>query len=787
MLALVLALAGPGIPACDGGPEPAHAADRTPNPDRVDSPAAVARSDDAPPGTPPGAQPFPPELRRRIDEAVSARGPGYAPRTRHLHEDGSARFTNRLALESSPYLLQHAHNPVNWYPWGDEAFAVAAEQGRPVLLSIGYSTCHWCHVMEEESFEDLEIATYLNEHYVCVKVDREERPDVDAIYMAAVQALTRRGGWPMTTWLTPDREPFYGGTYFPARDGDRGSRIGFLTLVRKMREIYDSQPDDVRTQAAQLANAIRANLGGQDPLATPVRAEASVLDRVDAHYRRTFDPEHGGMNRAPKFPSSLSIRFLLRQHRRTGAPEPLDMATLTLDRMAAGGMYDHAGGGFHRYATDRRWLVPHFEKMLYDNGLLAVAYLEAYQATGRAEYARIVREILRYLERDMTSPEGAFYSATDADSLNPAGHREEGWFFTWTPDEVSSTLPADDAAAVLAALDVTPGGNFEGRSILNTPRPLDAVASDLDLAPAELRTRLDRAREALYEARKERPPPIRDEKILAAWNGLAISAAARAGLALGEPRYTEMGRRAARFVLDHMRVEGRLRRSYKDGRARFEAYLDDYAFLIAALLDLYETTGELPWLEEAIALDAVLHEHYEDGERGGFYMTADDAEKLLVREKPSYDGAVPSGTSVAVLDLLRLHGFTGEESYLARAEAALASVGAILDQQPTALSELLLAIDFLVDTPKEVVIVTPGSRDGAAPLLEVLGSTFLPNRNLVITTAAELEAHGARVPFARHRAVQGGRPTAYVCENQVCDFPTSDPAVFAEQLAKRSN
>ncbi|HWP67024.1 MAG TPA: thioredoxin domain-containing protein, partial [Candidatus Limnocylindria bacterium] len=585
----------------------------------------------------PGAAPLDAQTLARVEKKWRARDPDYRPRTRHLRPDGSPKYTNRLFLEPSPYLRQHAHNPVNWYPWGDEAFAAARALGRPVLLSVGYSTCHWCHVMEEESFEDEEIARYLNEHYVAIKVDREERPDIDAIYMSAVQALTGGGGWPMTVWLTPDREPFYGGTYFPARDGDRGARTGFLTLLAKLDAVYREQPDQVTGAASELVRSVTARLAPEG--GGGARTDATVLDAAAEFYRSRFDATNGGTRGAPKFPSNLPVRFLLRQHRRTGGEVSLAMATLTLEKMAAGGMHDQVGGGFHRYATDARWLVPHFEKMLYDNALLTVAYLEGYQATGRAEFAEVARRILRYVERDMTAPEGGFYAATDADSPAPDGRREEGWFFTWTPAEIDAALGPARARVVEAYYGVTAAGNFEGRNILHTPRPLEAVAAELALPPERVQAIVEESREMLYAARAKRPPPLRDEKILTAWNGLMISAYAQAALVLGDPAYAARAARAADFVLTRMRVNGRLRRSWKDGEARHEAYLDDYAFLIAGLLDLYEATGERRWLDEAVALDRVLEAHYEDRAAGGFFMTSDDHETLLVREKPGSDGA----------------------------------------------------------------------------------------------------------------------------------------------------
>ena len=702
----------------------------------------------------------------------------YRARTRHVQKDGSPKFTNRLFLETSPYLLQHAHNPVNWYPWGDEAFQVARETRRPVLLSVGYSTCHWCHVMEEESFEDLEIAGFLNENYVTIKVDREERPDVDAIYMTAVQAIAGRGGWPMTVWLTADRAPFYGGTYFPPRDGVRGARVGFLSMLQQFRRIYDEQPERVTSSATQLTEAVRKNLSAGAP--TSELPGVAVLDRIFETYRGRYDPKYGGLRPAPKFPSSLPIRFLLRQHRRTGDANALSMAVRTLDRMARGGMYDQVGGGFHRYSTDGQWLVPHFEKMLYDNALLTMAYLEAYQVTGREDFARVVQEIMRYVERDMTSPEGAFYSATDADSPNPHGEREEGWFFTWTPEELADLLTPEMLRVVTAYHPVTPTGNFEGRNILHAPRPLQEVADQEGLASKDLLATLREAHDILYEARAERPPPIRDDKILTAWNGLMIGAHAFASRVLDQPDYATRASRAADFVLAHLRVEGRLRRAYKDGRAPHEGYLDDYAFLVAGLIELFEATGERRWLEEAVELDRTLERWFEDTVNGGFFMTASDQPALLAREKPSYDGAEPSGNSVHTLNLMRLHEFTTEDRYRQRAEAILKAFGARLERSPTALSEMTLALDWQRDQPREIALVLPPTGGDAAPFLQVLAENFLPNR--VVVMGKERADADPLLPWAAGKPAQNGRVTAYVCEHGICDLPTNDPSEFANQL-----
>ena len=732
----------------------------------------------------PGAPPQDADLVRKLDAAWKSRPSGYSPRTRHLTPGGEPQYTNRLFLESSPYLLQHAHNPVDWRPWGQEAFEKARKLGRPVLLSVGYSTCHWCHVMEEESFEDIEIARYLNENYVAIKVDREERPDVDAIYMSAVQALTGGGGWPMNVWLTPERKPFYGGTYYPPRDGDRGVRMGFLTLLGKLNEAYTSQPERIAESSAEITKAIERSAASKSGSEIPT---AAVLHKAARSSAARFDPANGGNKGRPKFPSGLPQRLLLRYHRRTGDAKALTMATLTLEKMAQGGIYDHIGGGFHRYSTDDHWLVPHFEKMLYDNALLAIDYLEAFQATGREDFARVAREILRYVERDMTSKNGAFYSATDADSPRPDGKREEGRFFTWTPAEIELAAGKERAKLLIEYYAVTEKGNFEGRNILHTPVALAEVAAKLGYTPEKARTAIDEAREMLYAARGRRPAPLRDEKILTSWNGLMISAYARAALVLGDQRDASRAGRAASFILRNLRRDGRLLRSYKDGAAREgqNGYLDDYAFLAAGLLDLYEATGNPDWLREAIALDAELEKHYEDQAQGGFFLTSDDHEQLLVREKPHYDGAEPSGNSVTVLNLLRLHEFTTEDRYRLRADRALRAFREEMMDSPLALSEMLLAVDFRYDTPKEIVIVTPNSRERAEPLLEKVRAAFLPNRILIVASqGSQLASVQKLAPLMEGKTARQGKATAYVCEHRVCELPTSDPGLFAKQIGK---
>ncbi len=712
----------------------------------------------------PGAAPAPPHLADRLRAALASSA-GRPPRTRH--RDGDVpRYTNRLLLESSPYLQQHAHNPVNWYPWGDEAFDEARRTGRPVFLSVGYSTCHWCHVMEEESFEDLEIARVLNERYVPIKVDREERPDVDAIYMTALQALTGGGGWPMSVWLDADRAPFFAGTYFPARDGDRGASRGFLSIVREVADLWERDPPRVRGAAEALAEAVRVALGPPPSGPAPGLPGPKPIEDAVAYFKSVFDDRHGGVRRAPKFPSNLPVRLLLRYHRRARDARALHLAAFTLERMAAGGLYDQLGGGFHRYSTDSVWLVPHFEKMLYDNALLAVTYAEAAQATGRPDFARVVRETLDYVLREMTAPEGGFYSATDADSEGV-----EGKFFVWTEAEIRSVL-GPDADRFLAHHGVTAEGNFEGASILHVPRPDEREHEAL--APA---------RAALLAARERRVHPLRDEKVLAAWNGLMISGLAFGGRVLADGRYLDAASRAAEFLLGALRPDGRLRRSWTAGRPGGPGFLEDHAFLAQGLLDLYEATFDVRWLREALALADATEALFADRERGGWFKTGEDQERLLAREKPTHDGAEPAGASVAVLVALRLAAFTTDDRWRDVADRALRFYAPALEAQPVALTEMLLALDFETDAPREVVLVWPEGDPAPRPFLEVLRRTFLPNRALAgAPEGAALEALGRVALVAAEKKAVGGRATAYVCERGQCRLPAIEPEKLRAQI-----
>jgi uncharacterized protein YyaL (SSP411 family) len=747
--------------------------------DAVSDPTAKAESDPRLPGVASVDE----TLQQRLDRALASQGPSYTPRTHHLADDGSPRFTNRLIEESSPYLLQHAHNPVNWYAWSDEAFERAKRENKPIFLSVGYSTCHWCHVMERESFEDEEIAAYLNRHFIAIKVDREERPDIDSVYMTAVNILTGRGGWPMTVIMTPHKEPFFGGTYFPPRKGVRGNRAGLIDILAEMLRLYTQEPEAVVARAQELSQRIERAAALQPGPGVP---SDKVIAVAAQNLARGFDRVDGGFSGAPKFPQPSRLSLLLRYARRTRDSGATAMVTTTLDKMAAGGIYDHVGGGFHRYSTDAQWLVPHFEKMLYDNAQLAVVYLEAWQHTGDPAYQRVAREILDYVAREMTASEGGFYSATDADSPTPSGHDEEGWFFTWTPDELELLLGADDAAVVSAAYGVTERGNFEGRNILHRVKTDREVGAELRTSPKHVAQVLAKARGSLYDARGSRPAPIRDEKIIAAWNGMMTSAFAQAGWMLDDPRYTMVAARAAAFVLDRMRAaDGALVRTYRGGKKASTSFLDDYAFMVGACLDLYEATGSVVWLERAIELQSDQDARYLDGQSGGYYLTPSDGETLLVREKPAYDGAVPSGNSVAASNLLRLHDFTGDAKWRDTAERLFASLSFRVTRSPNGYPRLLVALDRYYDTPLEVAVVAPLNRDEAAPLAGRLRTTFVPNKAFAVLTDTQAAKQQAQVPWLEGKRAMGGKSTAYVCERGRCDLPTPNPAVFQKQVDRR--
>jgi uncharacterized protein len=603
-------------------------------------------------------------------------------------EGGNPRHTNRLIHETSPYLLQHAHNPVDWYPWGAEALQKAQHEDKPIFLSIGYSACHWCHVLAHESFESEDVARLLNEHFVSIKVDREERPDLDEVYMLATQLMSGSGGWPMSVFLTPDLKPFFAGTYFPP--DDRYGRPGFQNLLRQLVDYWRNRRDEVQRAAnhAALSLAQYSSLQGEGEEITPDLVPTAVQAMT-----RDFDPVHGGFGGAPKFPPSMRLTLMLREHRRSPDERLLNVVTTTLDRMAHGGIYDQVGGGFHRYSVDQYWLVPHFEKMLYDNALLAPVYLDSYQTTGNEYHARIGREVLAYVLREMTDERGGFYSTLDADS---EGH--EGKFYVWSPDEVTAVLGPEDGALFCRVYDVTPGGNFEGKSIPNLiERSVEEQAAALGTDPATLWERLDGLRERLREARSHRIWPGLDDKVLTAWNGLMIRAFAAGCRVLGDDRYRVAAERAADFVLSTLQRDGQLLRTYRNGEARLNGYLEDYAFMTVALLDLHEATGEPRWRAEAERLLETMNEQFWDERGGGYFFTSHGHEALIARMKSNEDGAIPSGNSMAALALVRLARLTGRAEYRNKAGRLLSSYAEMMRRAPAAFANMLLAADLYLE------------------------------------------------------------------------------------------
>ena len=737
----------------------------------------------------------------------------------NTHAQEEHKHTNRLINETSPYLLQHAHNPVDWYAWGEEALEKAKREDKPVLLSVGYSACHWCHVMEHESFENEEIAGLMNQHFVSIKVDREERPDIDNIYMQAVQAMTHSGGWPMTVFLTPDGRPFYGGTYFPPRDRRSGSQVmpGFPRVLISMAEAYKNRRQDVEEQATELANYLKQHssmpLRGKNiaPMGT---LPLELLSNASRELAADFDPVHGGFGNAPKFPNTMALEFLLRihQHRLRGEigarstnPE-MEIVETSLQHMADGGIYDQLGGGFHRYSVDAEWLVPHFEKMLYDNALLSRLYLHAYLVTGKVSYRRIAEETLDYVVREMTSPEGGFYSTQDADSEG-----EEGKFFLWTPAEIETVLPPGDAALFMHYYDVTRQGNFEGKNILHvvgagvahpvgadlsrpqgeegTPhgvgadlsRPGGEEETHLESSPGDIHVQLRRSRELLFKAREQRVKPGRDEKILTSWNGLMLRSFAEAARHLDRADYLQVATRNAEFLLRELRREGRVLRTYKDGRGRLNGYLEDYAFLAGGLLALYEASFETRWFVEGRRLMDEAITLFADQQNGGFFDTGSDHEALVSRPKDIMDNATPAGNSVAAEVLLRLAAFTGEEKYRQRAGDYLRSLADIMVQHPQAFGHALGALDFAISQAKEIAIIGEVLGADTRNILGVINSRYLPASVLACAAPGDSEAIEA-IPLLADRPLKGGQATAYVCQNFACQAPVNTPGELERLL-----
>ncbi|MBE2269563.1 MAG: thioredoxin domain-containing protein [Anaerolinea sp.] len=675
---------------------------------------------------------------------------------------------NRLANETSPYLKQHAANPVDWYPWGAEAFERARAEDKPILLSVGYSACHWCHVMAHESFEHEPTAKIMNDLFVNIKVDREERPDVDDIYMQAVQMMTRHGGWPMTVFLTPDGKPFYGGTYFP-----REARYGMPSFQEVMEAVIDAYRNR-RPQLEKMADELAGSLN-REKLAIGGAASDLSPELLTAAFQKiaqSYDKMQGGFSDAPKFPQPMNLEFLLRHYARTGEQAALDMAAFTLEKMARGGMYDQLGGGFHRYSVDAIWLVPHFEKMLYDNAQLSRVYLHAYQITGNVFFRTIAEEIYDYLLREMTSPEGGFYSATDADSEG-----EEGKFFVWSKAELEERL-GGDARIAIEYWGVTTRGNFEGHNILYVPNDDAVVAERLGMSVPDLRAKLTAIKDTLYAARTQRVSPGLDDKILTAWNGLALASLSEAARVLDRADYREAALRNATFLRENLLADGdRLWRTYNDGQAKITGYLEDYANLIDGLLELYQTTFDESWFDLARRLADTVLAHFR-ADDGGFFDTSDEGETLIARPRALQDNATPAGSSMFARDLLRLVAYTGNGDYDDAARKALSLLTAALREFPQAFGEALSAVEMLAAGVVEVALV--GEPAAAKDLIDAVQKPYRPN---VITALARADVEGeAAIPLLSYRVQRGGQPTAYVCRNFACKLPVTSVEALKEQI-----
>jgi len=691
------------------------------------------------------------------------------------------KHNNRLINEKSPYLLQHAHNPVDWYAWGPEAFEKAKKENKPIFLSIGYSTCHWCHVMAHESFEDPEVARLMNEVFVCIKVDREERPDIDNIYMRVCQMMTGSGGWPLTIFMTPDKKPFFAGTYIPKES--RFGRLGMLELIPRIKEAWQTKHDEILKSADQITaglNQLSVNSMGTE-------LDESTLRTAYAQLASRFDEQYGGFGSSPKFPSPQNLLFLLRYWQSTDDEKALRMVVKTLQSMRNGGMYDHIGFGFHRYSTDSRWLVPHFEKMLYDQAMLAMAYIEAYQATAKMEYGETAKEIFSYVLRDMTDPSGGFYSAEDADSEGV-----EGKFYVWTEEEVRQILKGEEADLIINVFNIEKAGNFKeevtaestGANILHLEKPLTDIAFNMKTSVEDLEMRIETARRKLFTVRSERIRPHKDDKILTDWNGLMIAALAKGAQVCNEPKYADAARRATDFVLTTMRrSDGRLLHRYRDGQAAVLANVDDYAFLIWGLLELYETTFDTGYLKTALDLNKELIKYFWDDQNGGFYFTADDAEELIVRQKEIYDGAIPSGNSVAMLNLLRLARITANTDYEEKATKIVKAFSQDVGASPSGYTQMMVALGFGIGPSYEIVIVgNPQARD-TKDMLDALRKHFIPNKVVLLKPDNQKSPDIIRLAeFTKDQSSIDGKATAYVCLDYACKMPTTDTEKMLELL-----
>lgn len=681
------------------------------------------------------------------------------------------KFTNRLIDETSPYLLQHAHNPVDWFAWGEEAIEKSRKEDKPILLSVGYAACHWCHVMEHESFENEAIAQLMNENFVCIKVDREERPDIDTIYMNAVQMMTGHGGWPMTVFLTPELKPYYGGTYYPPVD--RQGMPGFPRVLLAMAEAYKTKREDVASSADSITSELQKTnrfYPNQEMLTS------EVFDQAYAALFAGFDKTYGGFGRAPKFPPSMTLMFLLRYFQRTNTQEALHMVEVTLHRMANGGMYDHLGGGFARYSVDNYWLVPHFEKMLYDNALLARVYLQAYQLTKRDLYKRVAEEILEYVMRDLTERSGGFFSSEDADSEGV-----EGKFYVWTKAEVLEILGEAEGEIFCEFYDITESGNFEhGNSIINSPHNLENFAERKNLAVEDLHKIFTSGKKKLFYVREERVRPGLDNKVLTAWNGLMLTAFAEAANILGRDDYRAVAERNANFILEHLTKDGRLLRTYKDGKAKLNGYVEDYAYTIEGLIALYEATFELNYFNQAKSLADKMIELFWDDEEEGFFFTSSDHEELLTRTKDYFDNAIPSANSVAALVLQKLSILTADMSYQKYALSILRIAKQFMSRYPNAFGFMLCSLDFYLSEPKEIAIIGSADSHEIRLFIEEIYRRFIPNKVVAASESGKTPAAEIIKLLAEKTAV-AGNPAVYVCRNFAC----LAPATTTEELSAR--
>ena len=687
----------------------------------------------------------------------------------------SERAPNRLIDEKSPYLLQHAWNPVNWYPWGDEAFQKAKTEEKPIFLSIGYATCHWCHVMAHESFEDEEVARILNRDYIAIKVDREERPDIDKIYMSVCQSLTGQGGWPLSIFMTPEGKPFFAGTYFPKLS--RMGMTGFMDILKQIATVWQNNRGSVLNTSEEITKAIQP----KSHLDTSTHAgDVNTLKKGYTQLARSFDPRWGGFGNAPKFPTPHQLTFLLRWHDRNTDSGALEMVEKTLDAMRRGGIFDQIGFGFHRYSVDEKWLVPHFEKMLYDQAMLAMAYTEAYQLTGDVNLARVAHEIFTYVLRDMTAPEGGFYSAEDADSEG-----KEGLFYLWTPDEVKKHISKETGDLFCRFFDIRSEGNFEdGLSIPHMPVSLKDFATKEDMDPAKLHEILKEAREKLFKVREKRVHPLKDDKILTSWNGLMIAALAKGYQVFGHHEYEEAARRAAEFILKNLKsADGRLLRRYRQGDAAYPGYLDDYAFLIWGLIELYEATFDVSYLRDAYALNEAMIDIFWDKQRGGLFFTGKGNESLITQSKEIYDGALPSGNSVAALNLFRLGRMTGNVDLEQKAEKLITVFSKQLLDHPVAYTQLLAALDFMIGPSQEIVIAGDSDLHTTQTMFKTIQKRFLPNKILLHRPEGS-ESNGifSLAPFIKNMVTIDHKPTVYICKQYACQKPITDMDELVKSL-----